>query len=623
MFTMVAAVSLAPALSMGNTGGVLLRHFQDPGKPDRIVVGTATGDVLGFNAKTGTHDWTLPGGGSPVRDACRVQGRLFWCERGSNEVRCVTPSFEPVTVPLAESGLPGDVTALDEWRGRLVAQTDQGLRVIDPKTLKVLDASQCFPKDVAPALAEGPCKFLWRGDRGLIVSFRHYGQYEKAPEDGGVRDISLIDAWSCDKAGRHRFLGGYTAAVTDYRSTEGSRVFVQQGDKTIDLPHGHSDLENVTVGPEGVVAVLKTKALTIPFAKSGWLAGEQRPFRVQPEYSTQVGLAGSNLWFSAGDRWAVGSLEDGDCTIMVPRRAAIRQVVADESGAYVLTDKGVSRVDPDDDASLRNIGVVAYELGSPDRLSIEQRKLRDALRRNPSVGGIGSLLKTAKLTKAIQRLPKAPPVAALQYGDVVMDGNSTKLYVGDGKVASFSNGFDVEPLRIGALTRFGRILSSDPAESARPVPYGSGLLDYISPVGINRPLYPGGPVASVVLGASFDRPYLPGHFTLSNLIPGWVGTPYVWGGTQKGEGCDCSGFVQGVYREMGISLPRVSQDIGRARRGMIVTGDLHYGDVLVFPSPRHVAIYIGNGHTAEAVRGGVGYSSIYRRRLAVVRRFIL
>ncbi|RYG45256.1 NlpC/P60 family protein [bacterium] len=622
MFSLVAAVAISPALRMQTTSGVILRHFQDPGRADRIVVGGPNGNVYGFDPRTGDHAWTLPGGGSPVRDVCRVQGRLFWFEKDSNVVRCVTPTLEPIEIPMADSGLSGNITALDEWRGQLIVQTDQGIRAVEPQKLTVRTASQTFTSDVAKILEQGPCKFLWRGDRGLIVSFRHYGEYENAPEQDGVKDITLVNAWSCDLNGRHLFLGGYTAAITEYRETAGARVYRKQGDSTVDLPHGHSDLQNVTMGPEGVVALLKTKVLTIPFAKSGWKTGEAKDLRVVPEYAPGTSLAGSSLWFPKGDQWAMGSLENGDCTVLVTQKSKIRQVVADETGAYVLTDQGVSRLDPDDDASLKKAGVVAYELGD-GQLNFEQRKLRDALKKALPGKDLKSVLKTAKLTVAMKRLVKPSSVASLEYGDLVIEGKRTKLYVGNGLVASIGNGLSTEPLVVGADTRFSRVLSPDAAASAYAVAAGAGLLGYVAPIGINKPLSPGGSVARVVPGASFDRPFLPGHYTLSGLIPDWIGTPYVWGGSAKGDGCDCSGFVQGVFQEMGIGLPRHSQDIGRARRGMVVTGELHYGDVLVFPSPKHVAIYVGNGQTVEAVRGGVGYSTIYRRRLAVIRRFIL
>jgi cell wall-associated NlpC family hydrolase len=31
----------------------------------------------------------------------------------------------------------------------------------------------------------------------------------------------------------------------------------------------------------------------------------------------------------------------------------------------------------------------------------------------------------------------------------------------------------------------------------------------------------------------------------------WIGTPFVWGQSVKGQGCDCKGLIAGVLRELG------------------------------------------------------------------------
>ncbi len=107
----------------------------------------------------------------------------------------------------------------------------------------------------------------------------------------------------------------------------------------------------------------------------------------------------------------------------------------------------------------------------------------------------------------------------------------------------------------------------------------------------------------------------------------YLGVPYVWGGTSPTQGVDCSGLVQDVYADLGISLPRTSQE--QATTGVPVSSlaDAQPGDLVFFPgsdgtasAPGHVGIYIGNGemidapHTGTDVRvGPVGNPTAIRR----------
>ncbi|MGC8487147.1 MAG: NlpC/P60 family protein [Clostridia bacterium] len=74
-----------------------------------------------------------------------------------------------------------------------------------------------------------------------------------------------------------------------------------------------------------------------------------------------------------------------------------------------------------------------------------------------------------------------------------------------------------------------------------------------------------------------------------------LGAPYVWGGTTP-AGFDCSGFVQWVFGQEGISLPRLSgQQYGVGTP--VSRSALQPGDLVFFttykPGPSHVGIYIG------------------------------
>jgi hypothetical protein len=87
----------------------------------------------------------------------------------------------------------------------------------------------------------------------------------------------------------------------------------------------------------------------------------------------------------------------------------------------------------------------------------------------------------------------------------------------------------------------------------------------------------------------------------------FLGVPYVWGGTSPTQGVDCSGLVQDVYAEVGISLPRTSQEQATTGVPVASLADAQPGDLVFFPgtdgtasAPGHVGIYIGNGEMIDA-----------------------
>ncbi|AUI51352.1 NlpC/P60 family protein [Arthrobacter crystallopoietes] len=81
-----------------------------------------------------------------------------------------------------------------------------------------------------------------------------------------------------------------------------------------------------------------------------------------------------------------------------------------------------------------------------------------------------------------------------------------------------------------------------------------------------------------------------------------VGTPYVWGGTST-SGWDCSGFVQWVYAQHGIDLPRVTT----AQAGALTpTSNPKPGDLVLQNGGSHIGIYLGDGQMISALNPGEG-----------------
>lgn len=99
----------------------------------------------------------------------------------------------------------------------------------------------------------------------------------------------------------------------------------------------------------------------------------------------------------------------------------------------------------------------------------------------------------------------------------------------------------------------------------------------------------------------------------------FLGGPYVYGATGP-TAFDCSGLTQHVYKAVGISLPRTSEEqftVGAA----VPAAQAEAGDLVFFggngydgtpASPGHVGIYIGGGQMVSALnpRAGIEVSSV-------------
>ena len=100
---------------------------------------------------------------------------------------------------------------------------------------------------------------------------------------------------------------------------------------------------------------------------------------------------------------------------------------------------------------------------------------------------------------------------------------------------------------------------------------------------------------------------------LLNIAMRFGGVPYVWGG-ETPAGFDCSGFVQYVFRQIGINLPRtadVQYELGRK----VLQSELQPGDLVFFetyePGASHNGIYVGDGNFIGANSGtGVAVASL-------------
>lgn len=94
--------------------------------------------------------------------------------------------------------------------------------------------------------------------------------------------------------------------------------------------------------------------------------------------------------------------------------------------------------------------------------------------------------------------------------------------------------------------------------------------------------------------------------SLLNKARSYMGVPYVWGGATP-SGFDCSGYVQYVYGQVGVNLPRTADIQFNEGRAVSFGGEAP-GDMVFFetyaPGASHVGIYLGNGEFIHASSSG-------------------
>ncbi|MCX7924060.1 MAG: NlpC/P60 family protein [Clostridia bacterium] len=121
------------------------------------------------------------------------------------------------------------------------------------------------------------------------------------------------------------------------------------------------------------------------------------------------------------------------------------------------------------------------------------------------------------------------------------------------------------------------------------------------------------PILEFQVGNSIASDGIAGYYTarelkvirVLQLARQYMGVPYLWAGTSP-SGFDCSGYIQYVFLNNGVSLARTTEL--QYEQGVLIDKSLlRPGDLVFFttyqPGPSHVGIYLGNNQFIHASSG--------------------
>lgn len=263
-----------------------------------------------------------------------------------------------------------------------------------------------------------------------------------------------------------------------------------------------------------------------------------------------------------------------------------------------------------------------YEVKAGDTLWVLARRFGMEVQELAALNGIGvestlsiGQVLNVRASRARAAAPAAPAYRIERYR--VRSGDTLwvlarRFGMGVGDLAALNGIGAASTLRIGQTLKVK-------ASRAHTTPAAS------APPSLAVPPFKASPVEARVL------PYRGTQWagSLIGLSHRFIGTRYRWGATGP-SAFDCSGFLQYVYKRMGVALPRTTHAMYAAGRP-VPPAQLKPGDMVFFTTyrrgPSHAGIYIGNG---QFIHSSSGYGSVtitplskeyYKKRYLGARRF--
>ncbi|ADD29766.1 C40 family peptidase [Meiothermus ruber] len=195
----------------------------------------------------------------------------------------------------------------------------------------------------------------------------------------------------------------------------------------------------------------------------------------------------------------------------------------------------------------------------------------------------------------VLQLPPRTVQHTVQRGDTLF--SIARRYGSTVQAIQQENGLEGTSLSPGQVLRIPQVGAAAP--TPQPPPGASASLANPTPLPNPTPPAPE-PAPQPQPSPPADTDYDPTH-PLILVVLKYLGLPYVFGASSD-RAVDCSAFVQQVFAEVGIKLPRTSREQWEAFG--TVQGAMRQGDLVFFSfggrQIDHVGIYLGRGVFAHA-----------------------
>lgn len=212
------------------------------------------------------------------------------------------------------------------------------------------------------------------------------------------------------------------------------------------------------------------------------------------------------------------------------------------------------------------------------------------------------------------------PVNTTAYHVIIKDASSRAVVLKDIDTNHIGIASSMLPngsysITVGAVLGDGSEVYSMPVDFTYAYAKNTTSASVLDPaLGLDEYAASSASAASAVSSASAYTSSNPVIQSILSTADGYKGTPYVWGGTTP-AGFDCSGFVQYVYAQNGISITRTTYTQWDNDGTFVSKANLQPGDLVYFGSggsPSHVGLYVGGGMMIHSPRTGdvVKYSTI-------------